>query len=83
MGKRSLNPSKVKELVNVKTFTTRIEAEVAKSFLSSQGIDTIVTADDEGGAYPFPMQPTIRGVQLLVNRINLKKAKALLDDTGS
>jgi hypothetical protein len=31
----------------IKTFTSRMEAEVAKSFLTAQGIDCLISSDDQ------------------------------------
>ena len=40
------------ELVPVKTFLSRIEADLAKSALEAAGISALVRADDAGGARP-------------------------------
>jgi len=64
--------------ITVSTFQTRTEAEVAKGFLKSNGIDAFVLADDLGGAYQFPFQPNITGVKLQVKKHNLEEAHALL-----
>jgi hypothetical protein len=65
--------------VVVKLFTTRLEADIAKSFLEANDIMAFVTADDRGGATPFPMQPTPTGVKLLVKYSDAEKARKLLD----
>jgi hypothetical protein len=62
--------------ITVKTFLTRAEAEVAKSFLAANGINAKVRADDAGG-----MRPTMSmgsGADLQVEHTNLKKAADLL-----
>jgi hypothetical protein len=65
------------KLILFETFTTRIEAEVRKGFLESQGIKVFITADDEGGMYPFPLSPTTTGVRLFILEKDLKKAEEL------
>ncbi|HEX9721886.1 MAG TPA: hypothetical protein VGA53_01335 [Candidatus Paceibacterota bacterium] len=37
------------KLVIIKNYPTRTEAEIAKQFLESQGIQCVVSADDMGG----------------------------------
>lgn len=49
-------------IVCVKSFMSRMEAEVAKSSLEAAGIQSIIEADDAGGAYPFPMSVSGKGV---------------------
>jgi hypothetical protein len=68
----------MKDLVVVKVFESRVEAEVAKGFLEVNDIPSFVTADDEGGMYPFPMSPTTSGVKLFVAEKDYKKASSLL-----
>ncbi|MHB1346865.1 MAG: putative signal transducing protein [Candidatus Humimicrobiaceae bacterium] len=36
----------------LKTYSNRIDAELAKSFLESNGIKSMITADDAGEMYP-------------------------------
>ena len=61
----------------VKTFNSRMEAEIAKSYLESFGIKAEIFSDDAGQSYP-PLQ-SIRGVKLLTNRKDIQKARKLLD----
>jgi len=61
----------------VKTFNSRMEAEIARSYLESFGIKAEIFSDDAGQSYP-PLQ-SIRGVKLLTNRKDLQKARKLLD----
>ncbi|MDD5621747.1 MAG: hypothetical protein WC549_06345 [Actinomycetota bacterium] len=61
----------------VKVFNSRIEAEIARGYLESFGIETEILSDDAGQNYPSLQN--IRGVKLLANRKNLKKAQELLD----
>ncbi|MBI2338324.1 DUF2007 domain-containing protein [Candidatus Daviesbacteria bacterium] len=64
-------------LVIIKTFNTRMEAEIAKGFLEANGVKAVVQADDEGGMAPFPFRPTSQGARLLVKESDLKKAEEL------
>lgn len=65
------------ELVVVKKFKSRYEAELARGFLESHGIEADVSADDAGGMYP-QLTVVTGGVRLLVKDIDMLKAKALL-----
>ncbi|PIU28942.1 MAG: hypothetical protein COT09_03455 [Candidatus Hydromicrobium americanum] len=61
----------------VKVFNSRIEAEIAKSYLESFGIKTEIFSDDAGQS--IASLQSIRGVKLLTNRKDLQKARRLLD----
>jgi hypothetical protein len=65
------------KLVVVKSFNSRIEAEIAKGVLEVNGIDSLIAADDEGGlmAYPFTL---IKGVRLQVVERDLDKALEIM-----
>ena len=65
----------------VKTFNSRMEAEVEKGVLEANGITAVVSADDAGGAYPFPLSPNGSWVQLLVEEKDLEKALKILKET--
>jgi hypothetical protein len=41
----------------VATFKYRHEAEVARSFLEMEGIESVLATDDAGGAYPGALLP--------------------------
>lgn len=69
----------MQDMVTVKIFTSRFEAEIAKGVLSVSNIKSFITADDEGGAYPYPMSPSTTGVKLLVQKDNYELAISLLD----
>lgn len=69
----------MKDLVVVQTFNTRPEAEVVKGFLEANDIFAVIVADDEGGMAPFPLQPTAKGVQVLVKKGDFQKTKRLLE----
>jgi len=65
------------KLETIKTFNSRIEAEIARSYLESSGIKTEIISDDAGQNYPSLQ--SVRGVKLLTSPDNLKRAKKLLD----
>ena len=67
----------MERLKNLKTFNIRIEAEIAKSFLESQGIRSYIFSDDAGSM--VPSQDFITGVKLMVNKEDFKKTKEILD----
>lgn len=67
------------DLITVKRYNTRIEAEMAKGFLEANDIKAMITADDEGGAFPFPFQPSINSVQLIVSKKDMIQALDLLE----
>ncbi|HEY4695462.1 MAG TPA: hypothetical protein VIH13_01075 [Candidatus Hydromicrobium sp.] len=65
------------KLAVVKVFNSRIEAEIARSYLESFGIKTEIFSDDAGQSYPSLQ--SIRGVKLLTSKKYFKKARELLD----
>ena len=71
------NIKNTEDLPVVKIFNSRIEAEVAKSYLESFGIKTEIFSDDAGQSL-VSLQGT-RGVKLLTSQKNVKKARKLLD----
>ena len=65
------------DLVCVKTFSGRLEAEIAKGMLEAHGIKAMVAADDAGGFRPelaFSF-----GVRLLVLEGNAEQALSLIE----
>lgn len=65
-------------LVPVKTFGSRLEAELAQRLLESVRIPSFVSADDAGGMRP-PLQLTL-GVRLIVRAIDVPRARRVLAD---
>ena len=61
----------------VKTFSSRIEAEVVKSYLESMGIESSIKSDDADQLYPS--LGLVKGVKLLVKDHDLERALALLE----
>ena len=69
-------------MIQVGTYPTRNEAEIAQTALDAAGIRSVVEADDAGGAYPFSFAG---GVRLLVDEDDAEAAAAVLEgppDTG-
>ena len=65
------------KLAVVKVFNSRIEAEIARSYLESFGIKTEIFSDDAGQS--ITSLQSVRGVKLLTSRKYLKKARELLE----
>ena len=65
-------------VVCIKTYKNRMEAELVKGLLESEDIKSIVSADDAGGAYPALLLFT-GGVRLLVNEKDTQKAVEILE----
>lgn len=64
------------DLVVVRSFPSRIEADVAQGALEADGIDALVVADDAGGQYSSLW---VSGVQLLVRNEDAARASEVLD----
>jgi hypothetical protein len=62
-------------LVPVAGYATRSEAEIVQGLLASAGIDSSLSADDAGGAYPFVLAG---GAQLLVDEDDVEAASEVL-----
>jgi hypothetical protein len=62
-------------LVPVAGYATRSEAEIVQGLLASAGIDSSLSADDAGGAYPFVLAG---GAQLLVDEDDFEAASEVL-----
>jgi len=67
----------MENLKKLKIFTSKIEAEIAKGFLQTNGIESFIFADDAGNMYPA--QDLVYGVSLMVNKKDFASAKELLD----
>ncbi|MCK4744457.1 hypothetical protein KAS41_00095 [Candidatus Parcubacteria bacterium] len=63
-------------LITIKTYNNRIEAEADSSLLKNYNIKSVVSADDCGGVRPH--MTFTGGVQLLINEKNRKKAAKIL-----
>jgi hypothetical protein len=65
------------DLVVLRMFNNRIDADVAKSALDAAEIDVILSADDAGGLQPGLWAS--EGVALLVRPEDALRASAILD----
>ena len=66
------------DLVCIRTYSFRPEAELARSVLEAGGIESVVMADDAHGMRPMVGLAT-GGVRLCVRREDAEKAVAVLD----
>ena len=66
------------DLVSIKTFLHRHEAELAKGLLAEQNIEAMISADDLGG-YRSHLAFGMGGVRLLVKKEDVDKAKEALE----
>ena len=67
------------ELVVVKTFLNRFEAEIAQGALEAAGIDSLISADDAGGQ---ELGLWVNGVRLTVRAEDAGRAHAVLNETA-
>jgi hypothetical protein len=70
------------DLIAVRTYGYRHEAEVARSILTANAVDALVNADDLGGLQPM-LGAANGGVKLLVRRRDEHKARRLLSVTSA
>jgi cell division protein FtsN len=66
-------------MVEVGSYATRGDAELARGALAAAGIQSVVAADDAGGAYPFDLSNSAR---LLVDEADAAEAVAILSDVS-
>ena len=64
------------DFVLAKIFDSRLEADIFKSYLESEGIEVIIKADDAGGMLP-PLA-SLNGVSLFVPKEDLSRANDIL-----
>ena len=62
-------------MIEVGSFQTRSEAELAQAVLRAAGIESEIWADDAGGAMPFDLSG---GARLLVEEAHADEARAIL-----
>lgn len=67
-------------MVEVGTYATRSDAEVAQAALVAAGIASRLRADDAGGAYPFDLT---NGAHLLVDEADVELAAEILGTHGT
>ena len=63
------------ELVVIRTFLTRVDADLAKTALDAAGIDSMVRSDDAGGLRPHLW---MGGIAVLVRAEDVDRAEAVL-----
>jgi hypothetical protein len=63
------------ELVVIRTFLTRVDADLAKTALDAAGIESMVRSDDAGGLRPHLW---MGGIALLVRAEDLERAEEVL-----
>lgn len=68
------------DLVMVRSFASRIEADLAQGVLEAGGIEAVVVADDAGGQYSSLW---VSGVRLLVRKDDQARAIDILDSPSS
>ncbi len=68
----------MEKLICIKTYSSRIEAELARGLLAGEGIKAIVSADDAGGARPDLLWGT-GGAKLLAKEKDKEVAIRILD----
>ena len=62
-------------MVEIGTYPTRSEAELAQAALVAAGIQSLLAADDAGGAYPFDLTG---GARLFVDEADAEDASTIL-----
>ena len=67
----------MKDLKLINTYSSRMEAEVSKSYLDSNGIKSYIVSDDIGEMYPS--QQITSGVRLFVDKEYYETAKRLIE----
>ena len=67
------------ELVVVRTFLNKMEAEIAQGALKAANIESMVSADDAGGTRPGLW---MSGVRLLVRAVDAERATTILQELG-
>jgi hypothetical protein len=68
------------DLVAIKTFAYRHEAELAKNLLAEEGIESVVSADDLGSHRPHLLFTGGKGgmAKLLVRKEDVQEAERIL-----
>jgi hypothetical protein len=61
------------EILVIRTFLTRIEAEIAQVTLEAASIESMLAADDAGG-----LRPGLAGTRLLVRAEDVERAAEVL-----
>ena len=67
-------------LVAIRTFLTRIDADLARTALDAAGIESMIRSDDAGGLRPHLW---MGGIALLVRQEDVERAEQLLAEAES
>ena len=67
-------------MIAVGAYATRTDAELAQATLEAEGIPSVISSDDAGGAYPFDLGG---GARLLVAEADAERAAAILATDGA
>lgn len=67
-------------LVAIRTYLTRIDAELARTALDAGGIESMIRSDDAGGLRPHLW---MGGIALLVREEDVERAEQLLVEAES
>jgi cell division protein FtsN len=67
-------------VVEVGAYSTRSDAELARSALTGAGIAAVIASDDAGGAYPFALAGAAR---VLVDEADAENAVKVLAGNGT
>jgi len=65
------------EKIQVGSYPTRSDAELAQSALEAAGIESVLVVDDAGGAYPFDLTG---GARVLVEKKHAADAAQILGE---
>jgi len=68
------------DLITIKTYGNRVEAEIDKGLLENNKIKAVVSSDDCGGLYP---QLSSGGVRLVIQEKDTEKANKILGITNN
>jgi hypothetical protein len=68
------------ELVVIRTFLTRVDADLAKTALDAAEIESMVRSDDAGGLRPHLW---MGGIALLVREEDVERAEAVLAEADT
>jgi len=69
------------DLVCIRTYATRVDAELAKALLEANDIYAAVSADDLGGCLPGTPLGFVGGARLLVAQADIEDALEVLEGT--
>lgn len=69
------------DLICIKTYNNRFEANLAKGLLVTNGVEAVVSGDDAGGSYGSIV--AFGGIRLLVKEEDVQEALELLKDTNN